>query len=384
MKNKNRIPRREFLNVVRTGAAAGIAAAALGRSGAAGQAQGASAVKPSPTAPSMKWLSLTEETALEPQLPIIDPHHHLWDRPGNRYLLEEMVADVKAHNVRQTVFVECTSMYRSGGPDEFKVVGETEFVQGIAAQSASGQYGATRVGAAIVGSADLRLGDRVQPVLEAHLAASPQRFRGIRHRAAWSADRVVAPTQPADLPDHVLLDPAFRRGFAYLRQYGMTFEGWLYHTHIAELTDLARAFPDTTIIFNHLGGPIGVGSYAGKRQEILATWKPAVAALAKCPNVVAKVGGIQMVVNGYGWHERPKPPSSDELLKANADWYRYTIDQFGPNRCMFESNFPVDKLSCSYTVLWNQFKKLTQGFSATERAAMFHDTAMKVYRLQRY
>src|SRR5262245_4843835 len=214
MKNKNRIPRREFLNTVRTGAATAMAATALGRSATA-QTQARPAAKPS------NWLTLTEEAALEPTLPIIDPHHHLWDRPGHRYLLEEIVADVKAHNVRQTVFVECTSMYRASGPDEFKVVGETEFVQGIAAQSASGQYGPTRVAAAIVGTADLRLGDRVQPVLEAHLAVSPQRFRGIRHRAAWSADRVVAPTQPADLPDHVLLDPAFRRGFGYLRQYGM-------------------------------------------------------------------------------------------------------------------------------------------------------------------
>jgi predicted TIM-barrel fold metal-dependent hydrolase len=372
--------RREFLDQARTYAATGVAAALVGRPAVVDLIAQANP----PGAKPSNWLSLTDEAAIEPALPIIDPHHHLWDRPGNRYLLDELVADMKAHNVRQTVFVECTSMYRASGPEDFKVVGETEFIQGIAAQSASGGYGPARVASAIVGSADLRLGDRVQPVLEAHLVASPQRFRGIRHRAAWSADRVVAPTQPADLPEHVLLDPAFRRGFGHLRQYGMTFEGWLYHTHIADLTDLARAFPDTTIIFNHLGGPIGVGSYAGKRQEVFAAWKPLVAALAKCPNVVAKVGGIQMVVNGYGWHDRPKPPTSDELLKANGDWYRYTIDQFGPNRCMFESNFPVDKLSCSYTVLWNQFKKLTQGFSPSERAAMFHDTAMRVYRLPRY
>jgi predicted TIM-barrel fold metal-dependent hydrolase len=329
------------------------------------------------------WLALTDEPALEPDIPIIDPHHHLWDRPGDRYLLDEMVADAKAHNVRQTVFVECSSMYRADGPEEFKVVGETEFVQGIAAMSASGRYGRTRVAAGIVGTADLRLGDRVAPVLEAQVAASPQRFRGIRHRAAW-ADRSVAPNQPADLPEHVLLDPGFRRGYAHLRRYALSFEGWVYHTHIADLTDLARAFPDTPIIFNHLGGPIGVGSYAGRRDEVFAAWKVAVAELAKCPNVFAKVGGIQMVVNGYGWHERTRPPTSDELLDANAKWYRYTIEQFGPGRCMFESNFPVDKLSCSYTVLWNQFKKLSKEFSADERNAMFHDTAMRVYRLARY
>jgi len=328
------------------------------------------------------WLSLTEEPALEPELPIIDPHHHLWDRPNDRYLLEELVADARAHNVRQTVFVECSSMYRADGPEEFKVVGETEFVQGVAAVSASGRYGQIRVATGTVGTADLRLGDRIAPVLEAQVAASPRRFRGIRHRAAW-ADRTVVPNQPADLPQHVLLDPSFRRGFSYLRQYGLSFEGWVYHTHIPDLTDLARAFADTPIIFNHLGGPIGVGSYAGRREEVFAAWKPAVTELAKCQNVVAKVGGIQMVVNGFGWHDRNRPPTSDELLAANEKWYRHTIEQFGPKRCMFESNFPVDKLSCSYTVLWNQFKKLTKGFSADERTAMFHDMALRTYRLSR-
>ncbi|HJO11206.1 MAG: amidohydrolase family protein [Gammaproteobacteria bacterium] len=326
------------------------------------------------------WLALTNEPALEPELPIIDPHHHLWDRPNNRYMLEDLLEDTSTHNVRQTVFVECTSMYRADGPEELRVVGETEFVQGVAAKSASGGYGEMRAATGIVGSANLRLGDRVAAVLEAQIAASPQRFRGIRHRAAW-ADRSVLPNQRADSPEHILLDPDFRKGYAHLRTYGLSFEGWLYHTHIADLTDLAKAFPDTIIIFNHLGGPIGVGNYAGRRDEVFAAWKPAVAELASCPNVVAKVGGIQMVVNGYGWHEQDRPPTSDELLAANRDWYNYTIDQFGPDRCMFESNFPVDKLSCSYTVLWNQFKKLTRGFSADERAAMFHDTAKRVYRL---
>jgi predicted TIM-barrel fold metal-dependent hydrolase len=368
--------RRDFLDHARLGVAGGLAVALTGGTGLWAQPSAEVAKRNA-------WLALTEEAALEPQLPIIDPHHHWWDRPGDRYLLEELAADTRGHNVRQTVFIECSSMYRATGPEEFKVVGETEFVQGLAAVSAAGRSGDLRAATGIVGTADLRLGDRVQPVLEAQMAASPQRFRGIRHRAAW-AGKDVAPAQPADLPEHVLLDASFRRGYSYLRQYGMSFEGWVYHTHIADLTDLAKAFPDTTIIFNHLGGPIGIGSYAGRRKEVFEAWKPAVAALAKCPNVVAKVGGIQMVVNGYGWHERPKPPTSDELLKANRDWYLYTIEQFGPNRCMFESNFPVDKLSCSYTVLWNQFKKLTQGFSVPERAAMFHGTAMRAYRLPQY
>ena len=340
------------------------------------------------------WLSLTPEAALEPQLPIIDPHHHLWDDPGRtprQYLLEHLVADTKGQNVRQTVFIECGSMYRADGPEEFRVIGETEFVQGIAAECASGRYGDLRAAAGIVGTADLRLGDRIAPVLEAQIAASRQRFRGIRHGAAWTEPGVLpsgsaaarASNRPA-VVEHLLLDSNFRRGYAHLRTYGLTFEGWVYHTQIRELTDLAKAFPDTMIVFNHLGGPIGVGAYAGRRDEVLGAWKTAITELARCPNVVAKIGGIQMVVNGYGWHERKTPPTSDQLLAANRDWYLYAIDHFGPARCMFESNFPVDRLSYSYTVLWNQFKKLTKDFSAAERTAMFHDTAMRVYRLPRH
>ena len=325
------------------------------------------------------WIALTEEAALEPELPIIDPHHHLWERPGNVYLLDDLVADVSGHNVRQTVFIECSSMYRDEGPEELRVVGETEFVEGVAEQSAA-RSGEVRACTGIVGTADLMLGDAVAPVLEAQLAASPTRFRGIRHRAAW--DGFEALHSRATSPEHVLLDPKFREGYAHLERYNLSFEGWLYHPQIAEATDLARAFPDTTIILNHLAGPLGVGPYAGRQDEIFEAWRPAISELASCPNVVAKVGGIQMQINGFGWDERERPPTSDELLEANRRWYEHTIEAFSPDRCMFESNFPVDKLSCDYTVLWNQFKKLTAGHSAGERAAMFHDTAARVYRLE--
>lgn len=326
-----------------------------------------------------EWLQQVEEEALEPDLPILDPHHHLWDRPGNRYMLEELVADIAPHRVRQTVFIECTSMYRRSGPEQFQCIGETEFVQGVAAMSANGGFGDAVACAGIVGSADLLLGDDVVPVLEAQLAASPNRFRGIRHRAAWPLQRGIAPGQPKQVP-HLLLDETFRAGFKHLRRYGLTFEAWLFHPDIPDVADLARAFPDTTIILNHLGGPIVDGEY-GPRDEVFGKWKADIAEVAKCPNVVAKVGGIQMVVNGFGWHEREKPPTSDELLAVNGPWYEHIIEQFGPDRCMFESNFPVDRLSCSYTVLWNQFKKLSKGFAADERIAMFHDTAARVYRL---
>ena len=326
-------------------------------------------------------LEKVKEAALEPALPIIDPHHHLWDHPGSRYELDELMADAaQGHNIRATVFVECKSMYRDSGPDALKPVGETEYVNGIAAKSASGGFGETRVAAAIVGFADLRLGNAVDEVLEAHIAVAPARFRGIRHASAFddSPDVRASHTLP---PKGLLGLPAFREGYARLAKYGLSFDAWLYHTQIPELTALARANPETTIVFDHFGGPIGIGPYEGKRAEIFAQWKKDVAELAACPNVVAKLGGINMAVNGFGWHKRELPPTSDELVAATRDWYLHSIDVFGPGRCMFESNFPVDKLSCSYGVLWNAFKKIAGGFSEAEKASLFHYTAKRVYRL---
>jgi L-fuconolactonase len=326
------------------------------------------------------WLAQTDEAPIEPELPIIDPHHHFWDYPRWRYLLDELLEDTAELNVRQTVFVECGAMYRAEGPTEVKPLGETEFAQGLAAQSASGHFGELRAAAAIVGHADLRLGDAVSAVLESHLQTSPRRFRGIRHHASWDASPDV-PNSRIEPGPGILADSTFREGFARLRFYGLSYEAWCYHPQIPEVTDLARAFPDTTLILNHLGTPLGVGPYAGQADAVFDRWRDDITELATCPNVVAKVGGIQMPINGFGWDQRAVPPTSDELLEVNRRWYLHTIEQFGPDRCMFESNFPVDKRSCSYTVLWNQFKKLSQDFAPDERAAMFHDTALRVYRL---
>ena len=329
----------------------------------------------------LEWLAQGREEALEPELPIIDPHHHLWDHPGSRYELDELMADVaEGHNIRATVFVECKAMYRDTGPDALKPLGETEYVNGIAAKAASGGFGATRVAAGIVGFADLRLGKAVDEVLNAHISRAPDRFRGIRHASAFddSPDIRASHTLP---PKGLLGLDAFREGFARLAPHGLSFDAWLYHHQIPELTALARDNAETAIIFDHFGGPLGIGPYEGKRDEIFAQWKKDVAELAQCPNVVAKLGGINMAVNGFGWHKRDLPPTSDELVAATRDWYLHSIDVFGPERCMFESNFPVDKLSCSYGVVWNAFKKIAKGFSAEEKAALFHDTAARVYRL---
>jgi len=326
------------------------------------------------------WLAQVNEPVLEPELPICDPHHHLWDFPNSRYLLDELLLDTgSGHNVVSTVFVECGSMYRADGPAPLKCVGETEFVNGIAAMSASGGYGAIRACKGIVGLADLNLGERVGAVLDAHMAVG-DRFKGIRHAAGWDASDQVrkSHTNPTR---GMLLDKTFRQGFRELGKRGLSFDAWLYHPQIPELTDLARAFPDTTIILDHFGGPLGIGPYEGKGAEVFALWKRSITELAKCPNVVAKLGGIAMPINGFGFHKRERPATSDELVAAGGDYYRHAIDCFGPQRCMFESNFPVDKASCSYRTLWNAFKKIAASASNTEKAALFHDTAVRVYRL---
>ena len=332
-----------------------------------------------------EWLSLTVEQALEPELPICDAHHHLWDfRPDGvapRYLLDEFLQDLNAgHNIVSTVFIECGTMFKADGPRALRPVGETEFVNGIAAMSASGQYGPTRVAAGIVGTADLTLGDGAAEVLDAQLAAGGERFRGIRQVAAQHPDPEV-PAHRTAPPPGLVVDSAFRAGFAHLAPRALSFDGWCYHPQIPELTDLALAFPDTTIVLDHFGGPIGVGSFHDKRDEVFADWRKAIDELAECPNVVAKLGGLAMEGNGFGWHQQPGPPSSEALLAATRPYYEHTVERFGVERCMFESNFPVEKVSCSYGVLWNSFKRLTAAYSPHEKKMLFHDTATRVYRL---
>lgn len=327
-----------------------------------------------------EWLARVQEDVVDPDRRICDPHHHLWDHARGRYLLDELLADTgSGHNVVSTVFVECSSMYRAAGPVALRPLGETEFVNGVAAMSASGGYGAMRACAGIVGHADLWRGAAAGEVLDAHMAASP-RFRGIRHAAGWDrSDRIR--NSRGDPAEHQLLDPGFRRGFAEVGKRGLSFDAWLYHPQIADLADLARAFPDTLIVFDHFGGPLGVGPYEGAREEIFAAWRRDVAELARCENVVAKLGGVLMPVNGFGFHKRDRPATSDEIVAATGRYHRHAIECFGPERCMFESNFPMDRQSCSYRVLWNAFKKMVADASESEKDLLFHDTAARVYRL---
>ena len=326
------------------------------------------------------WLELTVEEALEPDLPICDPHHHLWDKPGDRYMIDEVTKDfATGHKVVQSVFVEVNAMYRASGPVELQSVGEVEWVRGIAAQSDSRLYGSTRVAAGIVGYANLNLGTEVEPVLEALETASSGRFRSIRHTCSWDASEELRSARSAH--PGMMADAKFREGFDVLQRMGYGFDALVYHHQILELADLAAAFPDAVIILNHIGRPLGVGPYAGHREEIFQTWKKDMTALAECPNVVVKVGGLGNRVSGFDWDTKPVPPTSLELAEATAPYYLHTIEAFGPGRCMFESNFPVDKNSYSYTAVWNSFKRMTSDFSADECRLLFHDTAAKAYKL---
>src|SRR5919197_2030765 len=333
------------------------------------------------------WLALSQEPTLEPELPIIcDAHHHFWDcrtdrTPYQRYLLRELGAEINSgHNVRSTVFIEARAMYRADGPEEMRPVGEVEFVQGLAAASASGLYGPGRAAAAIVGHANLNLGERVAPVLDALQVASPNRFRGIRHSVTWDPHPEVENTAAHRMPGQLASDQ-FRIGARVLARRGLSLEGWLYFPQLPELADFARAVPDLTIVLNHIGGLLRVGPYANRDDEALAAWRRGIAAVAECPNATIKLGGIGMPRTGFDWHTRQKPIGSEELAASMAPFMTYCIEQFGPSRCMFESNFPVDKVAYSYNVLYNAFKRLSKDYSAAERAALFHDTAARVYRI---
>lgn len=321
------------------------------------------------------------EPVLEPDLPICDPHHHLWDHPTSRYMIEELNADAgSGHRIESTVFVECHSFYRSDGPRALAPVGETEMVNGVAAMSASGRYGEMRACVGIVGFADLSLGTDVAPVLEAHIRAGGDRFRGVRHAGAWDGSDAVrnAHTNP---PKGLYGSAAFRAGYARLAEHGLSFEAWQFHPQLPEVTDLARAFPETVLVLDHVGGPLGIGPYEGRRAEVFEGWKADLVELAKSPNVVVKLGGLGMAICGFGFHKREIPASSEDLAQAWRPYIETCIDLFGAERCMFESNFPVDQVSCDYRTLWNALKRLAAGASADEKALLFRDVAKGTYRL---
>jgi len=338
------------------------------------------------------------EPILEPELPIIDPHHHLWcwtkeaiaatatpDNPfgsvlalSGRYMLDEILADIETgHNVLGTVFVEAHAMYRASGPEHLKSLGEVEFVTGIAAMAESGVFGKVRVAAGVVGCPDLMLGDRVRDILEAHVQAGGGRYRGVRNLTAYDPDPGLRAA--GDNPPHKLLDKTFREGFKHLGKMGLSYDVWLFHPQLPDVVDLAQAFPDTQIILDHIGTPIGVPPY--KREETFPVWRDSLRAVAKCPNVVLKIGGMGMPLFGFKSFLANPPLSSAQMADEWKPYVETCIEAFGVDRCMFESNFPVDSGGANYQVMWNAFKRLAAGYSKDEKAALFAGTARKVYKL---
>lgn len=324
---------------------------------------------------SAEWFAQVDEEIIDPDRAIVDPHHHLWPKgSGLPYGLDELHADARSgHRIVKTVFIECGAAYRSDGPEHLQSVGETEFVAGESVRDPD------HLIAGIVAHADLRRAD-ISAILDAHERAGQGLLRGIRH-ALSRADHPDVLSIPGRAPAGLFKDGDFRRGVALLGERGLTYDTWHYHYQNREFLELARAVPGTTMVLDHFGTPLGVGPYASQREEIFARWKDDIAELASCPNIVAKLGGLAMPDNGFGWNTATRPPTSDEFLTAQQRYYEHTIECFGPARCMFESNFPVDRFSLSYPVLWNAFKKLTQSFSESEKSDMFAGTASRVYRL---
>lgn len=343
------------------------------------------------------------EHILEPDLPIVDPHHHLWDRPTDilknlppsdhgfmdiirnipRYLLDELLADLRSgHNIRATVYMECGAMYRADGPEPLRCVGETEFVNGAAAMTASGLYGDVRACLGIVGHTDLRQSpDVVEDVLRSHIAAGHGRFRGIRQSCSWDADPNVLGPLHGRVPEGLYRDPAFREGFKVLHKLGLSFDAWQLEPQLPDVIDLARAFPETTIVLDHVGTPLGVGAYKGKRDERYGAWKESILSLSKCQNVVVKLGGLPMPFLGFRERMAGPDETSESLAAMWKPYIEPCIEAFGAKRCMFESNFPVDRFGATYDALWNAFKRIASGASADDKTALFSGTAARVYRL---
>jgi len=330
------------------------------------------------------WLATRPpEEVLEPDLPIVDPHHHLWDAAGRRYLIHELAADVTSgHKIVKTMFMECEAFYRASGPQEMRQVGEVEFVRGVAAMAASGKYGPTQAAAGMVASADLKIGSRVRATLEAEIEAGGGIVRGIRNCLAWDKHPENAKYVSTIVPPEMLLNAIYREGMAQLAPLGLTYDTWIFFPQIPELADAARALPNTKMIANHCGGPIGVGPYAGHREECQAVWKKNMQELAACPNAYVKLGGLGMLWFGFNFQLHEVPPTSAELAEAWRPIIETCIQLFGVKRTMFESNFPVDKQSCSYRTMWNAFKRITAGYSADEKAALYGGTASEVYGLK--
>ena len=329
--------------------------------------------------PDDRWLATLSEEVLEPELPIIDPHHHLWVRNGYTYLMPELADDLASgHNIVATVYAECHSMYRLHGAEEYRSLGETEFVRGQAAMSASGDFGNTRACDAMFGNVDLTLGAAVEPLLQQHIEASGGRFRGVRISSGWHEDeRINNVAEQAS----ILLDPRVHEAIAVINRMGLSLDCWLYHTQLDEFAHLIDAHPGLVGILNHVGSPILGGPYRGKTDEVYAQWQAGIRRVSERDNVYVKLGAMPIRMPSYDG-DRTLPPGSEEVAAAWRQWMEPCIDAFGAERSMYESNFPVQKRWCSYQVCWNAFKRISAGASASEKADLFAGAAARAYRIE--
>ena len=327
------------------------------------------------------WLKTWQEPILDPGLPIVDAHHHLWNRSGWPYLLSDLTEDLSnGHHIVSTIFVESRTHYRSEGLAQYWPVGEVDFAVACATENSKQLAAYPRVCEGIIAHADLRLGSMVAPVLDALDEASRGRFCGIRHSTAWDIEPAIANPELGTNPD-LSASNTFREAITLLGSRGLVYDAWVYHPQLYQIADLAHACPDTQIVLDHAGGPVGIGRYTGRRGDAFKEWRQAMRVVAACPNVAVKIGGLAMRISGYDFHTAAAPPHSEELARAFKPYVDVCLELFGPDRCMFESNFPVDKASYSYHVLWNAYKRLCAGLSACEKTELFSGTATRIYRL---
>ncbi len=330
------------------------------------------------TSPDDTWLLKLEEDVLEPDLPIVDPHHHLWLRGGYTYLMPELAADMDCgHSIAATVFAECHSMYRKDGPEEERSLGETEFVTGQAAMSASGEFGPARACAVMFGNVEMTLGAAAEPLLERHIEASGGRFRGVRYSTGWNADDRIRNVVPES---GMLVEGKVKEAASVLARLGLALDSWLYHPQLDEVAELADAMPDLTIVLNHVGSPILGGPYRGLSDEVFTDWRERIRRVGARENVYIKLGALPIRMPDFPG-DRSLPPGSEEIAAAWRPWIETCIEAFGPARAMYESNFPVQKRWCSYQVCWNALKRISQEATATEKADLFAGAAARAYRI---